>query len=1250
MRFVCGPGMRWAWFILLATILLNEGAGLSRGSETTTPPASDEAIAELIQLRVRQIEQSPGLDESTRKTLKTVYDEAQQTLAKVREWSEKTTQFAQTALHAPSMLEQTKAELAAQPAERTIVVPPEATIKEIEQAIVNRESELGRLRAELERLEAEPKRRAAQREQNAQRTGELRQTLSKLGAELQTPNDGRDPLADARRLLSWVQHRAAEQELLAIDRQAAAFEATAELLPVQRDLAQRRVVLAEQEIKQLQELVNARRQAEAARQAQTAKLDALRAHPAVRRLAEENAALAEKRKEIAQRITALTAQLEQTTQLLHQVEDQFKRAREKVDAVGLTNAIGLLLRKQRDALPNISQRRRDLSARQMLIAETQLTLLQLRDQRAESADVELRTQRMMAQLAGAAGVDSASLGPLVRDALRSQKDYLDALINDHHAYFDKLVDLDNAERRLVEATEQCARFIDERVLWITSDAPLQADDLRHGGDAAWWLLGPEGWAEMGRALIDDAVHKPAVLLLALLAIVPLIALRPALLRRLRELGEQVRKANCYRFSLTIHALALTLLVSAAWAAPAAYVGWRLAAPFDASELCKAVGTGLMAAARAFFVIQLIYVSCRTAGLAEAHFAWSESAVRALRHGAGWLRWPIAATAFLVASLDQQSNDRWDGSLGRLAFIAGLLLSSLALQRILRPGGGVFHQWLVEHRGGWLDRLRYLWYPAAVLVPIALALLAAVGYYYTAQQLAARLALTAYLAFAFVLLRSLLLRWILVSRRKLAIEEARRRRAQLEAAGDENPAELPTPAPAERDLAAINTQTRRLVEYTLIVGALLSAWMVWFDVTPALRFLNEVRLWETTVIESVVEKTPGGTIENRTVERPTAVTLANLILALVVLGMTVTAARNIPGLLELALLQHLPFDAGVRYACATVSRYLIVIVGLTTSCSMIGLSWSKVQWLVAAVGVGLGFGLQEIFANFVSGLIILLERPIRVGDVITVGEINGKVARIRMRATTIVDWDRKELIVPNKEFITGRVLNWTLSDQVNRLVINVGVAYGSDTQKTTELLLRAAKEHPLVLDDPAPQVVFHSFGSSSLDFVLRCFLPNMDNRNTVLHELNSTIDRLFREAGIEIAFPQQDVHIRTLPHLAHALGLASADGNATTGAGPSAPTSAPAMERPGPARCEPSPISAERPGNDIAAPPSPGASAPPPGKPTLRFDSAQQPASRRLPDRGSDSALDRPASQPAAPAALRRPSDPARPAQNASRQK
>jgi potassium efflux system protein len=207
----------------------------------------------------------------------------------------------------------------------------------------------------------------------------------------------------------------------------------------------------------------------------------------------------------------------------------------------------------------------------------------------------------------------------------------------------------------------------------------------------------------------------------------------------------------------------------------------------------------------------------------------------------------------------------------------------------------------------------------------------------------------------------------------------------------------------------------------------------------------------------------------------------------------------------------------------------MLAGFVVGANAIGLRWQSIQWLAAALTVGLGFGLQEIFANFVSGLILLFERPIRVGDVITLGEITGTVTRIRIRATTITDWDCKELIVPNKELITGHLLNWTLSDQRNRVVIQVGVAYGSDTAKVTRVLLDIARHHPRVLQDPEPTVTFESFGDSTLNFTLRGLLPNLDKRLPTIHELNTAIHQRFAREGIELAFPQLDLHVRSLPH-------------------------------------------------------------------------------------------------------------------------
>jgi potassium efflux system protein len=209
--------------------------------------------------------------------------------------------------------------------------------------------------------------------------------------------------------------------------------------------------------------------------------------------------------------------------------------------------------------------------------------------------------------------------------------------------------------------------------------------------------------------------------------------------------------------------------------------------------------------------------------------------------------------------------------------------------------------------------------------------------------------------------------------------------------------------------------------------------------------------------------------------------------------------------------------------------------------MIGIPWSKVQWLAAAITVGIGFGLQEIFANFVSGLIILFQRPIRLGDVITVGDVTGTVSQIQIRATTIKDWDNKSLLVPNKEFITGRVINWTLSDSVIRLVLPVSVAYGSDIQLAHHLLLKVAQENAQVLKDPVPSVFFKGFGESRLNFDLRVYIPSIDYWVNVQNDLNLAIDRVLRSAEIKLAIPQQDVHVRTFPENVQLENLDTANG-------------------------------------------------------------------------------------------------------------
>jgi small-conductance mechanosensitive channel len=184
-----------------------------------------------------------------------------------------------------------------------------------------------------------------------------------------------------------------------------------------------------------------------------------------------------------------------------------------------------------------------------------------------------------------------------------------------------------------------------------------------------------------------------------------------------------------------------------------------------------------------------------------------------------------------------------------------------------------------------------------------------------------------------------------------------------------------------------------------------------------------------------------------------------------------------------------------------------------------------------LSVGIGFGLQAIVNNFVSGLILLFERPIKTGDWIIVGNTEGYVKRISIRSTMIQTFDRADVIVPNSDLIANQVTNWMLYDPRGRIRVPVSVAYGSDTEKVRELLLEIANTHPEVITDgtsPTPRVLFLQFGDSSLNFELRCHIRNIDMRRIVMSDINFAIDKAFREHGVEIPFPQRDVHIRDWP--------------------------------------------------------------------------------------------------------------------------
>lgn len=257
-------------------------------------------------------------------------------------------------------------------------------------------------------------------------------------------------------------------------------------------------------------------------------------------------------------------------------------------------------------------------------------------------------------------------------------------------------------------------------------------------------------------------------------------------------------------------------------------------------------------------------------------------------------------------------------------------------------------------------------------------------------------------------------------------------------------------------------------------------------------------------------------------------VAGVMLAALAGIFTWMAARRIPGALQFLLSSQVKLDSGLRFAVGTVTRYLIVITGFVIVLRLLGVAWSHVQWLAAALTVGLGFGLQEIFANFFSGLILLFERPIRLGDVVTIDSITGTVTRIHIRATTIRTADYTEYIVPNREFITGKLLNWTLSDTTSRLTLEVNVAYGTDLPRALDLLRRLVAAHPLVRKDPSPSVSCESLRDNSILLVVRFYLSSLDQRLAAQTDLLCQIVKEFAAAGIELAQPLRPLYVGNPP--------------------------------------------------------------------------------------------------------------------------
>jgi potassium efflux system protein len=837
--------------------------------------------------------------------------------------------------------------------------------------------------------------------------------------------------------------------------------------------------------------------------------------PVIKEQYEFNIKLGEDLEQLTSDESRTTRKLDRLQSELNTMEEEFAQIRQRVQGVSLSETIGLTLRQRRRDLPGPESYRRNSAKRQQVLRQVSEAQFIIDEKQRDLEDLQAETEQILRSLPPTSEENLAKWEESIRSLLLDRRDLLAKLENTYRRYYQKLQSLEFTEQRISSLIDEYADFLDGRLLWMRSSRIIGPTDLGYLPAALFWVVSPNNWWLLFKDLITSFGRKPITWILGLLLVGFLFVGRIWAKRNLEKLSKNVGHVRKDSFMLTVRALGLTLYLASNWPLLLVLAGWRLSALPFASDFSRVAGFGLLIAGHIWGILSFLKYLCREQGVAQVHFRWHNVTRLALRRQLLWLKPLWVSLIFLIATIEATNKIAYGNSLGRLAFMVVITASAVFAVKMLRITSGQSADTEEASKQCLLLKLRFLWYCLAIGLPGLLVLLAAMGYFYTALQLSWQFHNTALLIIALVLGNSLVLRWLVIAQRRLAYEETvRMRKEKLEAEHAQEGESLIDSIEIEEpkiSQAQITEQTRSLLQILLFFSGLIGLWVIWNDVLPVMHVLEDIRLWSYNVeVEGVTKVVP--------------ITLTSVLFAILIAIITFVGARNLPGVLEITLLKYVPLDAGARYAFSTICQYVVSGIGAIVASNYMGINWGSLKWLVAALGVGIGFGLQEIIANFVSGLIILFERPVRIGDIVTIGNIDGVVSRIRIRATTLTTWERKEYLVPNKEFITGRVLNWTLSNAINRVIITAGIAYGSDTELARELLLKAAQEHPIVLEDPPPIATFEGFGDNALNFLLRCYLPNLDNRLVTITELHTAIDQAFRKAGITIAFPQRDVHL------------------------------------------------------------------------------------------------------------------------------
>lgn len=1117
---------------ILVTLTTFLGAGLASAQESALGPEPSFTTQD-IEARIEALSANADLSGDQQAQIKTSLEAAADRLAEATRQSERSTQYAASVENAAAIkadldeqLEAAQVTLEADKAPIAEMIGDDALL-ELEQELFEKSSTLAQLDTRLLAIQESLNALSVRQTTAPQELADARAAIGNLQTRVNAMGDGDlEPVSNARRTEVQARIWYRRNQIRALEQEIATLPKRQELLMSRRAIADIQAQSLRLDVARLSARTGQKRLIEARDQRNRIAADIQAAnitHPLVKTYARENIALADKIADFAAEAPKISQATASAKGRVVDVENDLNAAQNLVEQGRLDREVGDTLRRLGDNLQMPKAIRVDIrDARNKRLAATRERIIAQEDLR--DLPNGLTDLNVLVEVARKNDPTLEDLTTLEKEILSTiidtRRDLLRQITTLSNTRINAVSELQSAQNSLLEKTESLQTLLDENLIWVRSVPAVGTSFPQKVVLGATSLFSPSNLTLAVTELLGMARTY-------FLLIVGFLILMALIYRLRRVVREDVQRRAGLTGRVTQDSVWHTPVVIAAGvfnSLPLALIFLLIATLFWLSGNPESLIEGLANGFGCLSAFALIYGAWtrwqRDGGLLDVHFNFSQKLRALIARNLRWFGPLLGTLTFFLAITNDMTDENIEEGFSVFVFmLTGLSVMVFAIRILWAKDGEDSHlktnrQPLVRYRG--------VLALGAIGLPFATIAIAAAGYYESANALLSRMFLTAMLVLLTYVIYGSIRRAIVVTQRQIRYRQAlEKREMELKARREKEAAKergdvAPPPPPVDTtaiDVTTLTRQSSKLLQTVILLGFAGLLWMIWSPLLPALSIFDGFEVWTYQ---------SGLDVERNPIE--VAVSLWDILRSLVIFGLTFIAARNLPGFLEIFVLNRMGVDAGSRYAVTTVLGYIIIGIGVIIGFNQLGLQWSQLKWIVTGLSVGIGLGLQKIIANFVSGLIILFERPIRIGDYVTIGDQSGIVSRIKIRATTLNDLDNLEILIPNEAVISERVTNWTLSNSITRLIVRVGIAYGSDTDKARDLIMETVKGQKKILDTPAPQVFFMGFGDSSLDFEIRVFLRSFDDRAPMRHTLHTEIYKALEGAGISIPFPQRDLNI------------------------------------------------------------------------------------------------------------------------------